>query len=487
MQSDKKIFSVKWKMYIFIAITILVVVFGTATISFITSVNQIDKFYKHCASDNARNFASMVDGDYLARLRPVVESEEFQALRNKAEEEDNEELIEAYLKDHDLWDGYSNIRSMITEYLSNMEEIEYIYVIAHGDQEAQYDMYLIDEEEMPLYETGYYERREDELLGLDLTQFNEPTISNGDWGWLCSAFMPVYDSQGNCVCVVGCDYSMEEVMAERTSFFASIFAGAVGLIVIVLIGAMFFINKVVARPIKVMTEEMKRFNPSNHKDYETAGVMDLDIRSNDEISEIYDGIKNMQISIIDYLKDKEKSEIDIKNKDQRIDKLSDETYKDALTGVGNKAAFIKKCNEMKYRIEKEGEEFAIMMVDINNLKHVNDECGHEAGDIYIQGCCHMICDNLKHSPVFRIGGDEFVAILRDFDYDHRHTLTEKLKKDFMSSFSQEDKEPWLRYSAAVGMAEKSSEDNTIDSVFKSADKIMYEDKALFKQTYGSDR
>lgn len=294
MQSDKKIFSVRWKMYIFIAITVLVVVCGTATISFFTSVNQIDTFYKHCASDNARNFASMVDGDYLARLRPVVESEEFQALRNRAEEEDNEELIEDYLKEHDLWDGYSNIRSMITGYLSNMEEIEYIYVIAHGD-------------------------------------------------------------------------------------------------------------------------------------------------------------------------------------------------KDALTGVGNKAAFIKKCNEMKYRIEKEGEEFAIMMVDINNLKHVNDECGHEAGDIYIRGCCNMICDILAHSPVFRIGGDEFVAILRDYDYNNRHALTEKLKKDFMSSFSQEDKEPWLRYSAAVGMAEKTSEDNSIDSVFKRADKIMYEDKALFKQKYGSDR
>ena len=99
MQSDKKIFSVRWKMYIFIAITVLVVVCGTATISFFTSVNQIDTFYKHCASDNARNFASMVDGDYLARLRPIVESEEFQALRNRAEEEDNEELIEDYLKE----------------------------------------------------------------------------------------------------------------------------------------------------------------------------------------------------------------------------------------------------------------------------------------------------------------------------------------------------------------------------------------------------
>ena len=142
---------------------------------------------------------------------------------------------------------------------------------------------------------------------------------------------------------------------------------------------------------------------------------------------------------------------------------------------------------MKYRIGKEGEVFAIIMVDINNLKKVNDECGHEAGDEYIKGCCNLICENLKNSPVFRIGGDEFVAILRDYDYENRESLTEKLKNDFMSAFNQTEKDPWLRYSAAVGMSEKTPEDTSIDPVFKRADKIMYEDKALFKQMYGSDR
>ena len=487
MQPGKKLFSVKWKMYIFIAITLFVVVLGTAAISFLTSVGPIDKFYKHCASDNARNFASMVDGDYLAMLREVAASEEFQALRDRAEEEDNEELIEDYLREHDLWDGYSKIRSMITEYLSNMEEIEYLYVVAHGDKDAEYDMYLVDDEETPLYETGYYERREDELLGMDLEQFNDPTISNGDWGWLCSAFMPVYDSQGNCVCVVGCDYSMEEVMADRTSFFASIFAGAMGFIVIVLILAMLFINKTVAHPIKAMTEEMKRFNPSNHKDYDTAGVINLDIKSKDEITEIYNGIKEMQISIIDYLKEKEKVENDIKYKDQKIDKLNDESFKDALTEVGNKAAFIKKTDEMKYRIEKEGENFAVVMVDLNKLKHVNDEYGHEAGDNYIKGCCRMVCDVFRYSPVFRIGGDEFVVLLKDYDYENRQVLTDKLKEDFRASYTREDVEPGLRYSAAVGMAERTEDDLTFDSVFKRADKAMYENKTLFKNKYGSDR
>ena len=142
---------------------------------------------------------------------------------------------------------------------------------------------------------------------------------------------------------------------------------------------------------------------------------------------------------------------------------------------------------MKYRISKEGEEFAVVMVDLNNLKHVNDHCGHEAGDTYIKGCCHSICEVFKHSPVFRIGGDEFAVILKGTDFEHRTSLTEELKKSFERSFLKEDEDIWYRYSAAVGMAEKMPEDTTFDSVFNRADKAMYEDKTAFKNKYGSVR
>ncbi len=190
MQSGKKIFSIRFKMYIFAAVTVLVVALGIAAIAFVTSVNRIDSFYRQCTSDNARNFASMVDGDYLADLKEAVASDEYQTLREKAEEEENEELIEAYLKENGLWDGYIRIRTQISDYLVNMEEIEYLYVVAHGDADALSDMYLVDDDTTPLYETGYYEEREEELRGFDLTALPQPTISNGDWGWLCSDFKP---------------------------------------------------------------------------------------------------------------------------------------------------------------------------------------------------------------------------------------------------------------------------------------------------------
>jgi diguanylate cyclase (GGDEF)-like protein len=218
--------------------------------------------------------------------------------------------------------------------------------------------------------------------------------------------------------------------------------------------------------------------------------MDIDIKSNDEIGEIYQGIRSMQMRIIDYIKDmlvleegKKKAENDLKDKEERIDQLSVETYKDALTGVGNNAAYIKKVEEINDEVKESDLEFALVMLDINNLKNINDEFGHRSGDIYIKGCCRMICDTYKHSPVYRIGGDEFVVVLLGADYTNRKPLLEQLKADFERTYEQTDVPPWERFSAAVGMADKASNDLSTEFVFRRADAAMYKDKDRFKKKH----
>ena len=489
-----KRFSVKRKMYIFVALMIVASALGTALIAFFTSANRIDGYYKSAASDNARNMASFVDGDFLAELRAAAESEEFQAIRDKAEEDDDEQPVIDYLKEHGLWDRYLEIRTMLTEYIANVKDIKYLYLTAHGDKDALYDMYLVDDEATPIYETGYYEEREEELRGHDLTAMEEPKISHGDWGWLCSAFYPVYDSNGECVCIAGCDFGMDEVMTQRYQLLAYIVIGTAFFTAIVLVGAVLFINRVVVGPLDSMTREMKRFKPSEHLTYEDAGVIDLKINSHDEIHEIYEGIRSMQINIVDYLndvsslqEDKKKAQIEIEDRDKQIGQLSIETYKDALTGVGNKAAYLKEAGALTKSIEQGGAEFALVIVDINNLKKMNDDYGHRAGDAYIKGCCDMICDAFVNSPVFRIGGDEFIVVLREKDYADRKKLTETLRERYKETYANADAEPWQRYSAAVGIAEHAFDDNSVDLVFKRADEKMYEDKAAFKAAHGGYR
>ena len=190
---------------------------------------------------------------------------------------------------------------------------------------------------------------------------------------------------------------MDDVMQARRRLLFLLIIGTLIIASVMLAAAVFFINKTVVKPLDSMTNEMKNFKPSGNLSYEEAGVMEIDIKSNDEIGEIYQGIRSMQMRIIDYIKDmlvleagKKKAENDLKDKEERIDQLSAETYKDALTGVGNKAAYIKKTEELNQEMKDSDLEFALVMVDINNLKTINDEFGHRSGDSYIKGCCRMV-------------------------------------------------------------------------------------------------
>jgi diguanylate cyclase (GGDEF)-like protein len=476
-------------MYIFTIGTVLVSVSLVCAIFYSINVGQIDRYFKQQTIDHAKNFASFTDVEFLKELRAVAESEEYQALRDKAEAEDDEEAIRHYLEEKGLWDRYEEQRNILDTYLNNMDDIKYLYIIVWGDINADHDMYLIDDKTIPIYETGYYEEREAEFEGVDpTTEMIEPVISNGDWGWLCSGYYAILDDEGNIVAHVGCDVGMEEVMKERHIFLYYIIMSALLCTAIVLALAIYLVNKIVVRPLKSITNAMERFNPVGKHSYEEAGVINLDIRKGDEIGDIYDEIHEMQVRIVDYINDiseirhdKELAEDNVRNKEEEIGIISREAYKDSLTGVGNKTAYSKKAAELNEEIKNGLKDLAIVMIDLNGLKNINDNYGHSNGDTFIKGCCHTICEVFKHSPVYRIGGDEFVAVLTGEDYKDRTERMKELKECFDASGGDTQADPWLRYSASAGIAGYSEGDENVEAVFARADKVMYEEKSEFKK------
>lgn len=485
--STKRRFSISTKTHIFLIAEILIITLGIAIFSFVSSSNQINDYYKQISKSTARHAATYMNGDYLAQLRDAAASEEFQALREKAEEEEDDQPVQEYLEQHGLWDEYDRIRNFLTNYIEQVDGIKYLYVIALGDKNALYDMYLVDDITNPISETGYYEEREPELRHLDYNNLPEPTISNGDWGWLCSSFYPVYDSNGDFVCVVGCDFGMEEVIQERTQMMIKMAIIAAVVCLVSMPFTMFVMDKLVIDPMKLITSKTQEFNPKENSDYDESAVLNLHIDRDDEIGDLHDAIRNGQMRTVDYLNNLHAMRQENAQKDEEISKLNIETYKDALTGVGNKAAYTKKSAELNEESAGNRTNFAVVMVDMNNLKQINDTHGHEYGDLYIQGCCKMVCDAFKHSPVYRIGGDEFAVIVLGEDYKNRKQIFADLAKDFEKSSNRQDADPWNRYSAAVGMAVRASDDRTVDFVMKRADKMMYENKKKYKEEHGSYR
>ncbi len=173
----------------------------------------------------------------------------------------------------------------------------------------------------------------------------------------------------------------------------------------------------------------------------------------------------------------------ISEKDKQIGEISRVALLDALTGVGSQTAFNQQTKNLEEKIRSEKKPVAVVMMDINWLKNINDSFGHDAGDKYLCGSCKLICNTYKHSPVFRIGGDEFAAILVDTDYEHREELMKKLNAACNDAFVRKDCEPWERYSIAAGMSECADGETTLKAALTRADKAMYAAKRKFKQQH----
>ena len=155
--------------------------------------------------------------------------------------------------------------------------------------------------------------------------------------------------------------------------------------------------------------------------------------------------------------------------------------KDPLTNVNNRTAYEDKEKFLQSEINMEsGLEFAIALFDVNNLKLINDSRGHDAGDAYLVRSCHLICNVFKHSPVYRIGGDEFVAVLTGDDFDKRDELLEEMGSR-MNPYSNKMPLPLDYISIACGISVFNPKtDRTVQDVVKRADEAMYANKAKIK-------
>ena len=165
-----------------------------------------------------------------------------------------------------------------------------------------------------------------------------------------------------------------------------------------------------------------------------------------------------------------------------ISDLNSRAYTDALTGVKNKGAFDLSVNQMNSEIHEEKTAFAIIMFDLDNLKEINDQYGHERGDIYLQTACRLICRVFAHSPVYRVGGDEFCVLAQFADYNARDELLKKFDQE-AEARNVKAEHPWERIEVSKGIAVyRPGKDKTAEQVYSRADEAMYKDKRRRKRT-----
>lgn len=168
---------------------------------------------------------------------------------------------------------------------------------------------------------------------------------------------------------------------------------------------------------------------------------------------------------------------------ENIDTLNRKVYIDALTSVRNKAGYDAYMQKLQTLLNESAKElaFAIGVFDCDNLKHINDFYGHDKGDVYIKTASQLICRTFQHSPVFRIGGDEFAVILENDDFRDRDKLF-YLFREYREEIRTAAEHEWEQANVTMGLAVYDPEiDPSVIDVARRADQAMYENKRLRKE------
>ena len=158
-------------------------------------------------------------------------------------------------------------------------------------------------------------------------------------------------------------------------------------------------------------------------------------------------------------------------------RAQEEARIDPLTGVKNRHAYLEEETLIDRQLaESAGEnapELALAIMDVNDLKEVNDRKGHQAGDQYIREAAGIIAGIFRQSQLFRIGGDEFLALVRGSDYARLEDLLQEMRDHNDRAL----REGGIVIAAGAARLEG---DPSLAPVFQRADKIMYADKKRLK-------
>ena len=167
-------------------------------------------------------------------------------------------------------------------------------------------------------------------------------------------------------------------------------------------------------------------------------------------------------------------------KDEKIRKLA---YQDPLTGLPNRALFNDRFALAMARARRYRRKIGLMVLDIDDFKHINDTMGHSAGDEVLKDFSLTLTDILrKTDTVMRSGGDEFVIMVTDVvELENIETVAQKILTATRKPFLYRDRE--VRITTSIGISSYPEDGDEVEMLLKHADKAMYHIKATGRDNF----
>jgi diguanylate cyclase (GGDEF)-like protein/PAS domain S-box-containing protein len=163
-------------------------------------------------------------------------------------------------------------------------------------------------------------------------------------------------------------------------------------------------------------------------------------------------------------------------------RISNMLYRDTLTGISNRLHLEILMERLLFDTYTKDHRFAMLFLDLDHFKHINDTLGHDIGDLLLQQIAHNISSVVRPNDIFaRIGGDEFVIIFRDVDKTELLHILEQLMLLIHQPWMINEYE--LSVTASIGVVRYPEDGTSTIDLMKSADIAMYKSKSRGRNNF----
>ncbi|MDR3158052.1 MAG: diguanylate cyclase [Zoogloeaceae bacterium] len=221
------------------------------------------------------------------------------------------------------------------------------------------------------------------------------------------------------------------------------------------------LSQAVTRPLAQILESVRRFAARD-----SGSILPLPTGRKDEIGQLAKGVEEMQNQI----------RAQVATLEENHQTMMHIAHHDPLTGLPNRLTFFSKLDEAIVQAKQHGRKLAVLFVDLDRFKAVNDEHGHKIGDAMLQEVAHRLRHGVRSSDTAaRLAGDEFVVLLNPiYNADEASLVAEKLLRRLNPHLKMENLS--LPIEASIGVSIFPDHGDTPQSLLESADAAMYTSK-----------
>ena len=495
----KKKFRFRFPLWAKTLVVLLLSVVSISVVATVYSSNQLSKVtrehYINKSIELADTLGIYLNLDDIKAVKSAVDTKyrELQATTPEAMFDNScwgEEGWLTYLHNFDFVTEMNEYKSLLAqiELFHSKNDAKFTY-LGYADLENKRLVYLVDDSEytgdpstsercMP----GTFDKftKQDMSIYKHIEKGFEPEITNmPEYGYLVSVGRPIFDENHELVAFSLVDLSMDAIINEENQSIRNLTIILVSIGAGVLLICYLLVLWLIIRPVRKLTRTANQY--LNGTDEDLNKFKNVRINTKDEIEDLSNSMKKMEDDINHYISDLLSTTNKLEGAKKEVDIMKYYADRDALTGLMNKRSYFEEEERLNKLIEDGKAKFAISMIDLNDLKITNDTLGHEKGDALIVSVSEVVKRVFKNSTIYRIGGDEFVVISENKDYDN----IVKLEKDFITEIDNAIKEgpkEGILTSAAIGVAIfDPKSDNNVEDTFKRADRAMYARKHEMKE------